>query len=137
MQSEIPQGSFILVKAVDPTTLKVGDDITYFENESKVVTHRIIDISIDYEDSGQLGFHTKGVDNPAPDDYVTYEGNVIGKVIWHVPYLGFGLELVAGHLFIAVGIFVVLFIIAVLLKTAVTPDLRNAGNRERVIESPK
>lgn len=122
MQSELPQGSFILVKAVDPTTLKVGDDITFFESETKVITHRIINIYEDYEDSGYRGFETQGVDNKKPDDYVTMPPNVIGKVIWSVPHLGFILDLISSNIIYFAGAFILLFVLSMFIKVAITPD---------------
>lgn len=115
MQSELPQGSLIIVHK-ETDTLKVGDDITFFESENKIVTHRIIEILDNYEDSGQIGYKTQGIENPNPDNYITYEGNVIGKVVWHVPYLGFVMAFIAKNVLLFAGLFIGLLLLSMLLR---------------------
>lgn len=88
MQSEIPQESFVLVKTEDPNTLAVGDDITFLRENRDVVTHKIIGIYEDYNQSGMRGFQTKGVENPEPDREIVYADNVVGKVVYHSLWLG-------------------------------------------------
>ena len=124
MQSVLPQGSFILVKQTEGKDLEVGDDITFAENDTKLITHRIIQIYEDYEDSGQRGFQTKGVDNPAPDVNIVYEGNIVGKVIWNAPYLGFAFEFVGNNIFIFAGGIALLLLLAFFLRMFFTPDDR-------------
>ena len=88
MQSEIPKGSLVINRSVEPDTLQVGDDITYLANSTTTVTHRIIDIVGSYEDTGQPAFQTQGIENPEPDEALVPAGNVVGKVIWHSEILG-------------------------------------------------
>lgn len=122
MQSELPAGSFIWVKSVDAATIEIGDDITFFKSEGVVVTHRVIDIIENYDDSGQLGFQTQGVDNLNPDEFITYEENIIGKVLWHIPVLGFVLEYIANHVVMILVLFGVLILIAFFLGIFFSPD---------------
>jgi signal peptidase len=112
MQSTIPQGSFILVRSVPGSTLEVGDDITFFMDADTLVTHRIIEIIEDYEETGQYGFRTQGTDNVTADHNITFEGNVVGKVIFHVPVLGFVLEWASQHVaLVMVGFAVIIALI--------------------------
>lgn len=74
----------ILVKTVDPKTLKVGDDIAYLGNRDlvngKLVTHRIIKIE---EVKGVVTYTLKGVNNKYEDPTITSDqilGKVLGKV---------------------------------------------------------
>lgn len=125
MDSVYPRGSLVASWELKPneelkTGLDGGDDIVFVTKEGKVIVHRILEIKDDYEDSGQRGFVTQGVENPNPDASVTYEGNVVGKVIWNVPYIGGILGFIADHiLYIGIGI-LGLFIIMGLLKAAFT-----------------
>jgi len=135
MQSELPQGSFILVQARNEKELKVGDDITFAENETKLITHRIIQIYEDYEDSGMRGFQTQGVDNPAPDENIVYSANIVGKVIWSVPHLGIAFEVLADNVVIVIILFVILFALAFFLKIFFTPDRQKARAKEVESES--
>lgn len=88
MQDVIPQGSAMLVKYVDAGELKVGDDITYSPGKGRIITHRIIDIFENYDDTGMIGFQMKGTKNPAPDVNVVLETDVIGRVDFHIPKVG-------------------------------------------------
>ena len=83
MEPAIPVGSIVVIKPVNPETLKIGDMICFkIESESATtVTHRIINIT-------SQGFITKGDANEDPDQWVVKKENVIGKVIATIPYLG-------------------------------------------------
>ena len=88
MQRDIPKGALVFVRETDPKELKVGDDITFLVDEKTTYTHRIIGIYNDYENSGQMGFETQGVENPTPDKDIVYAKNIIGKVVWQLPFFG-------------------------------------------------
>ena len=70
----------IAVKNVDPSTLKVGDDIAYKGNrgglEGMLITHRIIDIE---KEDDKIYYHVKGVNNDIEDPTIN-ESQIIGKV---------------------------------------------------------
>ena len=122
MQSTIPQGSFILVRNVPGSELEIGDDITFFMDANTLVTHRIIDIYPDYENSGQYGFQTKGTDNTSPDANITYEGNVVGKVMFHIPMLGFMLEWASNNVVMVVIGFVLIMLLVFFVQMAFFGD---------------
>ncbi len=97
MGEELPQGSLIVVRSVDPNSLKLGDDITYLAGQNTTITHRIIDITENYSGSGQRAFLTQGVANSEPDSLRIPAANVVGKVIFHSLYLGLALGFVRDH----------------------------------------
>lgn len=84
MEPAIPVGSIVVIKPVNPETLKVGDIICFkIEAESPTtVTHRIINITND-------GFITQGDANEDPDPWTVKKQNVVGKVIAIIPYFGY------------------------------------------------
>ena len=82
MQSELPQGSLIIARQVDPDILKIGDNITYLIKGGESVTHQIVGIYENYEGEGQRAFVTKGIENGLADDGVVYADNVVGKVVF-------------------------------------------------------
>ena len=88
MQDEIPKGSLVIVKEVDPQTLRIGDDITYLKNANTTVTHRIVGITENYAGTGERGFTTQGVMNANPDGQIVFVKNVVGKVVFHNLALG-------------------------------------------------
>lgn len=88
MDSVYPKDSFLLTKIVDPNQLKIGDDITFLKENNTIVTHRIVGIEENYQQTGQRGFETKGVDNPVPDKDIVIADNVIGQVIYSNLWIG-------------------------------------------------
>lgn len=76
--------TLVLVKAVDPSTIKEGDVVTYVLNsEGVLVTHRVIAVDTENET-----FTTKGDANNVQDPQPVLWGNVVGKVIFSLPKLG-------------------------------------------------
>jgi signal peptidase len=82
MEPAIPVGSVVVIKPVDPETLKIGDIICFTLTEPTSITHRIINIT-------DQGFITKGDANEDPDQWIVKKGNVIGKVIFTIPFIGY------------------------------------------------
>ena len=87
MTPEIPVGSVVLVRPVDPHTLKVGDIATYQAEpgEDAYITHRIVKINISEEPAT---FIFKGDANRGRDIKPVPAGAIRGEVWFHVPYLG-------------------------------------------------
>jgi signal peptidase len=82
MEPAIPVGSVVVIKPVDPETLKIGDIICFTLTEPTSITHRIINITDE-------GFITKGDANEDPDQWIVKKENVIGKAILTVPFIGY------------------------------------------------
>ena len=132
MQSEIPQGSLVLVKHVDPAEIQVGDDVTYLPQDGSTVTHRVMTIYENYNESGIRGFVTKGVENPAPDPDVVYATNLVGVVRFHVAGLGALLSDVAGHIWVIAGMFALLLLLSFSLRSffGAAKNEKNAKQRK-------
>lgn len=81
MTPAIKVGDLVIVKEVDPSLIGEGEIIT-FQKEGKIVTHRVFDVLPD-------GFVTKGDANNAPDIGPVYNVDVVGKVVFVVPYVGY------------------------------------------------
>jgi signal peptidase len=88
MMPTIPIGSVVAVKSVEASAIKVGDIITFSTGTEadKVVTHRVVEVS---NGSGALSFRTAGDNNANPDGTAVLAENVVGKVRFHVPLLGY------------------------------------------------
>ena len=81
-------GSLIYVKKTDPAEIRIGDPITFVLNEKLVVaTHRVVGIDVDEE--GVIRFHTKGDANESEDGGTVHQGNLLGKPVFTIPYLGY------------------------------------------------
>jgi len=90
MEPNIPTGSLVVVKP--SSSYGIGDVITFGADTKTEIptTHRIIGFEAD--DAGRTGFRTKGDANEDPDTNLVRAGEVIGKVAFHVPYVGFVLD---------------------------------------------
>ena len=84
MEPEFCVGDLIYVKKVDPSTVKVGDPITFILNENLVVaTHRVVRI-----DAENQHFYTKGDANQTEDTEPVHFNNLIGIPQFRIPLLG-------------------------------------------------
>lgn len=82
MEPALPVGSVVVIKPVDPETLKEGDIICFKLSEPTTITHRIINITNE-------GFITKGDANEDPDQWIVKKESVIGKAIVTIPFIGY------------------------------------------------
>ena len=83
-------GSLILVKEVDPSTLKEGDIITFMSQDTdsfgETITHKIRKVTTDAE--GNPGFVTYGTTTGVDDETIVTYPYVLGKYKSHIPGLG-------------------------------------------------
>lgn len=83
-------GALILVKEVDPSTLKEGDIITFMSQDTdsfgETITHKIRKLTTDAE--GNPGFITYGTTTDTDDGTIVTYPYVLGKYESHVPGLG-------------------------------------------------
>ena len=89
MQPAIKMGSIVVVKPVDD--YKIGDVITFgpYSKTKAPTTHRIYDIKVV---DGQPVYITKGDVNNAPDTREIQKKDILGKVIFDIPYLGYAVN---------------------------------------------
>jgi signal peptidase len=103
-------GSVVYVQQVDTDELKKGDVITFKINSTTLVTHRIVELVPDEENPEVMLFRTKGDNNNTVDGTLVNPKNVVGKVAFGIPLLGYVsafLQTTAGR-FTAIAIVVVL-----------------------------
>lgn len=71
--------------------IKEGDVITFISTNvdsfDRIMTHRVVGITTGLKNKTCL--ITKGDNNPWEDSACVSEKNVVGKVIYRIPYLGF------------------------------------------------
>jgi signal peptidase I len=88
MGTTIPPGSLVIDREVAPTTLKVGDMITFQKplGQPGLDTHRIIAIN---RSNGHTSYQTKGDANPTPDPWtIQFQGQAAHQVTYTIPRLG-------------------------------------------------
>jgi len=89
MEPAIKMGSLVMVKPAND--YKIGDVITFGPvTKTKVPTsHRIYDIKIN---EGNPIYITKGDANDSPDAREISKKDILGKVIFDIPYLGYAVN---------------------------------------------
>lgn len=89
-KTDFSAGDLVLVKEVDPSTLKEGDIIAYSsqnaENYGETVTHKIRKLTTDA--NGEPGFITYGTTTDTDDELVVTYPYVLGKYQTHIPMVG-------------------------------------------------
>lgn len=88
--TDFDAGDLVLVKEVDPATLKEGDIIAYTSqntaNYGETVTHKIRKLTTDA--NGEPGFITYGTTTDTDDETVVTYPYVLGKYRSHIPKVG-------------------------------------------------
>lgn len=85
MNPGITHNDVVVVAPVEPSSLKIGDVVTYsheVEGATFLFTHRIIAM-------GDGFIRTKGDSMPVEDGYLVSFQAVKGKVVGTIPYVGF------------------------------------------------
>ena len=88
MAPTFDQDDLIIIKKCDPSTLEVGDIVTFhaiIDNQYALNTHRIISIN---EVNGLNSYTTKGDNNELADQHVIADGDIVGKYVGKIPYMG-------------------------------------------------
>lgn len=92
MEPRIGVGSVLLTKPTADFAAPMpnarflkGDVITYAIGKNNFVSHRVVDVQ---EKDGQFFYQTKGDANPAADQKLIPENEVVGRAALTVPYLG-------------------------------------------------
>ena len=84
MEPELPVGSLLFISPASYEDIRIGDDITFVRDESlTLVTHRVIE-----KDDSTKRITTKGLANTTADAPTSYD-NVVGKVVFHIPLVGY------------------------------------------------
>ena len=86
MEPVVEKGSISFINEhVKYSEIRVNDIIAYSAPTGDKVTHRVINITED-------GFETKGDANDVPDGFYTTEENFIGKNVFSIPKVGYGIK---------------------------------------------
>lgn len=109
-------GSLVYVKPVDAAQLETGDVITFELGGGVRGTHRIIEV---LDENGTLAFRTKGDNNDNADYNPVLPEDIVGKVKFTIPYLGF----LVTYIQQPPGTYVTISVVAVLLLLTILPDI--------------
>lgn len=88
MSPTIPKGSLIMVKEMAAFKIQKTDVISFRGSQNSIVTHRVMTIS-----ENKQNFTTRGDANESNDPLPVKAGDIVGKVILHIPFVGFLIKL--------------------------------------------
>jgi len=88
MEPAIKTGSLVVIKPVQPQDVEVDGIITYRSatESGMVITHRVIEVM---HNEGSPVFRTKGDANESPDINPVAADELVGKLAFDIPYLGY------------------------------------------------
>lgn len=127
MEPTCPVGSLVYVRPVDYRHLEEGDIITFLLDADTVVTHRITQVVPDEAEPDTLRYRTKGDANDAEDGSLVDYRNVIGTVVFTIPYLGYFADFIQNP----PGSYAAASAGAVLLLLVFLPDLFFSADRDK------
>lgn len=90
MEPELPVGSLIYVREVDPETIQPGDAVTFALSSGTLATHQAYEVDVE-----QQIIRTQGIANINSDGSIMQDAEpvpfdrVIGVPVLCIPYLGF------------------------------------------------
>ena len=122
MEPNINVYDVVLTKRVKPEEVKEGDVITFISSstlgEGLTITHRVKSV---IKTEGDIKFRTQGDNNPIPDSALVTSNNLLGKVVFTIPFLGyiqFMLQSKSGWLFFLLipAIIVVIYDVVKVIK---------------------
>ena len=136
MQSVLPVGSFIVVKQTPAENIHVDDDITYLQPNGTTVTHRVIEVYQNYEETNANGFQTKGIENAIPDPEIVLAKNVVGVVKFHIPHLGAILLFIAENVWFVVVWFGLFSTLSVVIRIYVEESKKKKRHSPKTLDQP-
>lgn len=133
MAPTFDENDLIFIQQCDPSSLQVGDIVTFhaiIDNQYALNTHRIIAIN---EVNGLNSYTTKGDNNELADQHVIADGDIVGKYVFKIPYLGKVIDFLSstwGFLIVIVVPMLLFFIYQVHHLVIVGMNLKRAMTEE-------
>lgn len=119
MEPELPVGSMVFVRQVEPADIAVGDTATFYRSDGAVVTHQVYEVDPAAQMIGTQGIANKNADGSIMHDAEqTPFSRVVGVVSLCVPYLGF----VNAYCTTMPGLLVVVAVLALLVAASIVLD---------------
>lgn len=133
MAPTFDENDLIFIQQCDSSSLQVGDIVTFhaiINNQYALNTHRIIAIN---EVNGLNSYTTKGDNNELADQHVIADGDIVGKYVFKIPYLGKVIDFLSstwGFLIVIVVPMLLFFIYQVYHLVIVGMNLKRAMTEE-------
>lgn len=131
MEPRYKVGDVLIAQEVDPSSIEVGDTISYLGKavsfRDKVITHEVVDIDID-KTTGKRTFHTKGLTN-AVEDPIVNEDQLYGKVIYKCLVISLIYKIVSTS--IGFYIFIIVPILYIIISEIISTLLNKEEKRRK------
>ncbi len=84
----IKPGSLLIIKPASPGSIHLGEIIEFHApwDNGTLYAHEVVGIK---DLNGEIYFRTRGVNNPVDDPGLVPGSDLVGVVIYHIPYLGY------------------------------------------------
>ncbi|MNN53203.1 Signal peptidase I W [compost metagenome] len=133
MEPGIQTGSIVAIKpGGDMARFQKGDVITFMNAENILITHRVMDATINTA-LGEATYTTKGDNNDAADSATVSSTNVVGQYTGvTVPYVGYAMNFAVSRagsvmLMIIPGLLLLLYALYTSWKAVAALEKKNAG----------
>ena len=134
MKPTFKAGSLILIKKPNIADYKIGD-IVSFKTPTRMstkITHRITEI--DKSQDGLIRIKTKGDNNTNGDSWVLTTGNILGRYVLSIPYLGYGVVFIQSKLgFLILTMMSFAFLLWFLISITIGFESRVQKNRIKTV----
>jgi signal peptidase len=144
MEPAMPMGAIAWMEPVEPAVIEVGDIIAFdpvWDDDDVTISHRVIDVV----EEPSLAFYTKGDANEDPDIDVVPAENILARVAFSLPNMGYVLSHIGKYTRsrIGFGLFIALPTVMLIgsavrdMNFALSPGKRRARQRQRMMERRK
>lgn len=119
MEPEIRVGSIVVTRPLPAQDIRAGDIITFYAPPTgNLTSHRVVEIVHDSPNySSPDYFRAKGDANEDADPFIVPPGNIVGRVCFQIPYLGYVSQFVKSRLGLLLTLFIPgLIIIAIEIR---------------------
>lgn len=86
MKPIFSRGDIVIVEKINNISSYKEGDIIVFNYKNRIITHRIVKIKVR---DNKYYFKTKGDNNNVVDNFIVSEEEVMGRIIFSIPYLGY------------------------------------------------
>lgn len=135
MEPTVPTGSVVVVKSIPGAAIAVGDVISFHppEDTARIVTHRVLAVT---EQDGKVAVETRGDANTGSEKWSIDPAGTVGRVVFHIPYLGYLLAPLRGPGPRLALVVVPAVLLAALLVYDIWHPRRRLGRPERAASRP-
>ena len=130
MSPNLKVGDLVIVKPVESQTIQAGNIIVFSSSwDERLICHRVVAVT----EQIPKCFQTKGDANEAPDPFTVPSQDVIGRVLWQIPWLGYIIPFLQSP----PGILSLAAIPSMMLLATIVRSFRMARPNEIVVQSAR